>query len=195
MCKKTTNHQSKERNVASSIHPPCGREASFVGNPLSCQGSPLGTQLPGGFFGLASTKAAQESSCNPTGARAPETLLKEFQLLEAFTGTSRCVCFKGFFPGLIPTCDNRKHSQKFLSHRRSTCKRGPKMDKEHSLDSPTELLEVQSQLFSVCYAFPSLLGERLQPPSTESNPSKAVFKGKRHQQKVGFISCFWLRSW
>lgn len=126
MCKKTTNHQGKERNVASSIHPPCGREASFVGNPLSCQGRPLGTQLPGDFLGLASTKAAQESSCNPTRARAPETLLKEFQLLEAFTGTSRCVCFKGFFPGLIPTCDNRKHSQKFLSHRRSTCKKRAK---------------------------------------------------------------------
>lgn len=69
------------------------------------------------------------------------------------------------------------------------------MDKEHSLDSPTILLEVKSQLFSVCYGFPSLLEERLQPPSAESKPSKAVFKGKQHQREVGFISCFWLRSW
>lgn len=61
-------------------------------------------------------------------------------------------------------------------------KRGPKTDKEHSLDSPTELLQVKLQLFSeACYGFSSLLGERLQPRSTERKLGNAVFKGKRRQ--------------
>lgn len=65
-------------------------------------------------------------SHNPQRVNAQEILLKAFQLLETFLATSRCVYFKALFPGLIPTCDNRKYSQKFLLHHRCMCKRWPK---------------------------------------------------------------------
>lgn len=66
--------------------------------------------------------------------------------------TSRCLYFKvlGWFffsPGLIPTCDNPKYSQKFLQHRRDVCKRRSKLDREHWLDSSADMLEGKLQFF------------------------------------------------
>lgn len=85
---------------------------------------------------------------NPTGANTQEILLKVFQLLETFMATSRCVYFNFFSPGLIPTCDNPRYSQKFLQHHRDMCKRRSKLDREHcSADSSADTLEGKLQFF------------------------------------------------
>lgn len=108
-------------------------------------------------------KRAQKYSRNPTRMNAQEILFKALQLLETFMATSRCVYFKAFFPGLIPTCDDRKYSWKFLLHRRTMCKRWPKPESKHWLESSAEMPEVKLQLFSKsCYSFSALLVEWLQ---------------------------------
>lgn len=50
-----------------------------------------------------------------------------------------------FSPGLIPTCDSPKYSQKFLQHHRDVCKRRSKLDREHWLDSSADMLKGKLQ--------------------------------------------------
>lgn len=71
----------------------------------------------------------QKYSHNPTKVKTQEILLKAFQIPETFLATSRCVYFKAFFPGLIPTCDYPKYSQKFLLYHKKMWKGWLKLDR------------------------------------------------------------------